>query len=689
MDDQDVPDEEMLQQTQEAGSGTQPTSQPEPDPYKDYWAYLSPCLSQTIKRVWLHRSQQVVTVGRHKDNNVVFEGFKISNRHAIIRWNGLENASAIVTIEDMSSNGTFIDGEKIGKGQQRLLKDGNEVAFGVSTRSTENDGLYDYRFMFRDLVSNVKKRRLEQMYDLHNELGKGSFATVYKALHRATGDWVAVKVIHETKRQNGPSGAATASDATRTRSTREIDVMSSLRHPNICALREVFWNTNGSMDLVLELVEGGDLLDFILTRNGLTEDLAKHITYQMCQALAYIHEKGIAHRDLKPENVLLTKDVPPIVKVADFGLAKIVNEQTRLKTMCGTPSYLAPEVVTQQNNSGYDSLVDSWSVGVILFSMCTNTTPFIEPSVEDLKTRIAERQIEWSQLESLGLSREAVDFVRRLLEYNPRDRMKLSDALEHPWLQGYVFAHPIEYPQVSRTGSTKSSLSEDASMRTAASFTGETEAVSQGFEHMKLNGSTNSAFVPGFAPTEGKEVGAGRLYGSQTPPGLTQHKKGELRRRADVLQEAVETDQPLVEPSQEMIEYVQSQESDLYRPASQPNATASGSGSGLPTPTNGKGPNKRVHSELTPLSEDMEDNAGSRPSEASSPLSSVDDLPVVESEPLRKKGRSAKDTETPSKAARSTVKATTTATARKVKAKPDSADAKQTPVATRRSTRKR
>ncbi|KAJ6498736.1 kinase-like domain-containing protein [Mycena sanguinolenta] len=682
MDDQDVPDEEMLQQTQEEDSGTQPTSQPEPSQtHKEFWGYLSPCLSQTLERVSLHRSQQVITIGRHEEfNMVVFPGFKISNRHAIIRWNGLENSSAIVTIEDISTNGTFINGEKIGKGNQRLLKEGNEIAFGSTARFTENNGLYDYRYMFRDLVSNVKKRPVEELYDIHNELGKGSFATVYKALHKASGDWVAVKVINETKRQNGPSGTATTSDA-RPRPNREIDVMNSLRHPNICELREVFYNANGGMDLVLELVEGGDLLDFILSRNGLTEDLAKHITYQLCQALAYIHEKGIAHRDLKPENVLLTTDDPPIVKVADFGLAKIVDEQTRLKTMCGTPSYLAPEVVTQQNNSGYDSLVDSWSVGVILFSMCTNTTPFIEPSVEDLKTRIAERQIEWTQVQTVGLSPEAVDFLRCLLEYNPRDRMKLSDALEHPWLQGYVFAHPIKYPEVTRTGSSKSSLSEDVSMRTAdrLSFTGEAEAVSQGFEHMKLNGSTSSAFTPGFAPTEGTE-------------------KGELRRRADILQEAVETDQPLIEPSQEMINYVQSQESDLYRPESQPNATASGSG--LPTPTNGtpnangKGPNKRVHSELTPLPEEMEDDTGSRLSEASSPLSSVGDLPdVAESEPLRKKGRSAEDTETPSKTATrakrgSTAKATATPTARKGKAKPDSnADAAQTPVATRRSTR--
>lgn len=120
---------------------------------------------------------------------------------------------------------------------------------------------------------------------------------------------------------------------------------------------------------------GGEIAAYLLWRHGLIK------RYQ------YIHNKGIAHRDLKPENVLLTRDDPPIVKVADFGLAKVVDSLTALRvcqtisplssvyssiflqTMCGTPSYLAPEVVNQVQNEGYSHLVDSWSVGVIVFSM--------------------------------------------------------------------------------------------------------------------------------------------------------------------------------------------------------------------------------------------------------------------------------------------------------------------------------
>ncbi|KAJ6538801.1 Pkinase-domain-containing protein [Mycena vulgaris] len=684
------PPEDDVQQTQEDDQvHTQPLTQPdESQPNDNLWGYLNPCLSRTIARVELYKDNLETTLGRNTANKVVFAGYKISNYHAVIRWNGQYNNDSVVTIEDISSNGTFINGEKIGKGQQRILKDGNEVAFGMSAISKEDDGLFDYRFIFRDLVSGIVKRALYNSYDMSIELGKGSFATVYKALHMSSGEWVAVKVIHETKRQPQAPQPTTASEAARVgrglTSSREINIMETLQHPNICRLREVFWNTNGGIDLVLELVEGGDLLDFILTHNGLHEPMAQHLTYQLCQALSYIHGKGITHRDLKPENVLLTRDDPPIVKVADFGLAKIVDSMTMLKTMCGTPSYLAPEVVTQQNNSGYDSLVDSWSVGVILFSMLTNTNPFIESSVEDLKARIRDRHIDWTTLEMLrfpdreggyyGLTTEVQDFIRRLLAFDPRQRMKLSEALNHPWLKNYNFCYKdkINYASIAR-----GSLSEDVSMRTAdqLSFSqpSETDAVSQGFEHLKLNGSSRAVLPSANGhsdPDADVETTAGGRSKSTTP-GLPRKdlKRGALQRRSEVLQHAADTDGRLVEPSWEMVNYAQSQSQDsdveLYAP----------SGSGA-TPTNGnastngkeKGPNKRVHSELTPLPEE-EDAAG-----ASSPLSSVSDSPA----PMRKKGRSA-----PPAAAGTPSKKRGTS-ARKVKAKVE-----ETPAATRRSTRAR
>ncbi|KAJ7681970.1 hypothetical protein DFH06DRAFT_1075569 [Mycena polygramma] len=554
----------VIQEEEEAGS-IQPLTQPEDDDFEQkLWGYLSPCLSRRVQRVNLFRTAQEYTIGRNLDNMVILSGLKISNFHAVLKWNGLENAAAVVQIEDTSSNGTYINGENIGKGQQRLLKDGNEIAFGSPYKSLEDGGLYDYRFIFRALVSGAVKRALYNSYDISTELGKGSFATVYKALHRRSGEWVAVKVIHETHRH---SPTNTASDVAQLNQSRELTLMKDLHHPSICQLREVFWNANGSIDLVLELVEGGDLLDLILIKGGLSEAMSKHITYQLCQALAYIHQKGITHRDLKPENVLLTKDNPPIVKVADFGLAKVVSSLTMLRTMCGTPSYLAPEVVTQQNSSGYDSLVDSWSVGVIEFSMLTNTTPFIESSVTDLRARTASRDIDWSQLEELYLTEEAIDFVRLLLDFNPRERMTMADALQHRWLINYIFAYPnIAYPDIVGVPSFAATHAlarngEDVSMRPASSM--EAEAVSQGSEDLLLNGSSNSALLTSTNANGTAEMGPlpfdtnGRsqeegVGGRLTPPGLTLHKKSALQRH----NEEAEARHRLLAPSWEMVSFM-------------------------------------------------------------------------------------------------------------------------------------
>ncbi|KAJ7084079.1 SMAD/FHA domain-containing protein, partial [Mycena belliarum] len=237
-------DEEESVQTQEDSQSTQPTQTKN----ELVWGYLNPCVSQLLELIYLLRETTAIGVGRNDENHIVLPGYKISNFHAIIRWNGEESNESLITIEDMSSNGTFINGVKIGKGKKRLLKDGDEVAFGVSKVSRDEEGLYDYRYIFRDLVSGVIKRELYNSYDMSVELGKGSFATVYKALHISSGEWVAVKVIHETKRHTGSAAPDNGQ-------SREITIMQTLRHPNICLLREVFWNANGSIDLVLELSE--------------------------------------------------------------------------------------------------------------------------------------------------------------------------------------------------------------------------------------------------------------------------------------------------------------------------------------------------------------------------------------------------------------------------------------------------
>lgn len=181
--------------------------------------------------------------------------------------------------------------------------------------------------MFRFTASGPPRDGLWAHYDLSHELGTGTFATVHKALSRRTGQFVAVKRIRSNKLaapldpNRGEDRSVDAAANNRGASfAREIQILRDLRHPNICQLIETFWTEteisksnrsshsgegtltrSAHVALVLELIEGGDLLEYILERGGLDETASRFITYQLCDALAYIHGQGVAHRDLKPE----------------------------------------------------------------------------------------------------------------------------------------------------------------------------------------------------------------------------------------------------------------------------------------------------------------------------------------------------------------------------------------------------
>jgi len=580
----DDANEDSQEQTQSTQQASQPVNT---DLDGHLWGYLQPC-SSALTRIDFWKIHPRYTIGRNiQENQVVLPGFKISNLHCTITWDGKDSHPSNVVVLDLSSNGTFINGVKIGKNQTRILREGHEIAFGTTVPQPANGGLEDYRFVYRHTAAGPPTTGLYAHYDLSTELGKGSFATVMKAISRATGKWYAVKMIHD-KSVRSPGEQHHGQNSRRAAFAREISIMENLKHPNICELKEVFYQEdNNDISLVLELVEGGDLLEHILSRNGLPEQETKHITYQMCDALAYIHARGVAHRDLKPENVLLTRDDPPIVKVADFGLAKAVDSLTMLRTMCGTPSYLAPEVVKQDNGEGYDNVVDSWSVGVIVFSMLTNTSPFIDDDTQrDIRIRIAERRIDWTALVNpdAGFSLQVQDFVRCLLEEDPKRRMTMQASLSHAWLQSYMPIDRRLSSSIPTDYSMMPSLPEDGSF-----------PVNQDFRNMQIQ-------PPGF-----QDASASGIPGAypNTSAGINREdsKVMPLQRRSHVLSQAAEDGKPLVEPSWEMVAAATAQDH-------------------VAGPSNSsKGQNKRVHSELTPLSEEASMDNGA---DGLSPLSEVE-----------------------------------------------------------------
>jgi len=167
-------------------------------------------------------------------------------------------------------------------------------------------------------------------YELSKIIGRGAFSVVHLAIHKKTGDQVAVKIIDKT--------VANAEEDEK-RFKNEVAILKKVRHPNIIALIDIF-ETDSNLYLVMELVTGGELFDKIVEKTQYTERNAAGLVNKMLSAVEYLHENNIAHRDLKPENLLLKAGDDTEVMLSDFGLSKIVGENARLETACGTPYYV-------------------------------------------------------------------------------------------------------------------------------------------------------------------------------------------------------------------------------------------------------------------------------------------------------------------------------------------------------------
>ncbi|KAK7321419.1 hypothetical protein VNO77_32045 [Canavalia gladiata] len=259
-------------------------------------------------------------------------------------------------------------------------------------------------------------------YDLGRLLGCGAFAKVYHARNVETGQSVAVKVISKKK----VLGTGLASNV-----KREISIMSRLHHPNIVRLHEVL-ATKTKIYFILEFVKGGELFNKI-SKGRFSEDLARRYFQQLISAVGYCHARGVFHRDLKPENLLL--DEHGNLKVSDFGLSA-VKDQTRvdglLHTLCGTPAYVAPEILGKK---GYDGAkVDVWSSGIILFVLVAGYLPFNDPNLMVMYKKIYKGQFRCPRWFSVDLRR----FLSRLLDTNPETRITIDEIVRDPWFKkGY------------------------------------------------------------------------------------------------------------------------------------------------------------------------------------------------------------------------------------------------------------
>uniref|UniRef100_A0A0E0CGL0 non-specific serine/threonine protein kinase n=1 Tax=Oryza meridionalis TaxID=40149 RepID=A0A0E0CGL0_9ORYZ len=305
-------------------------------------------------------------------------------------------------------------------------------------------------------------------YRVGRTIGAGTFAKVRLAVDADTGATVAVKVIDKRMviRNNLMYQVK-----------REITAMKLLNHPNIVKIYEVI-ATKTKICLVMEYVSGGQLSDKLSYLKRLDEKEAKKYFYQLIDAVDYCHRRGVYHRDLKPENLLV--DNQGNLKVSDFGLSVLKKPGQFLSTSCGSPCYVAPEVIQHKSYDG--AAADVWSCGVILFELLAGYLPFQDCSLTNLYRRISRDQFVFPQ----WLSVPQKKIIIRILDPSPITRAKISDIFDNKWLQDH--SNPsarIENDDdcdVIEEASTDSDSSHNTEVKEAEEMTAETDRFINAFQ---------------------------------------------------------------------------------------------------------------------------------------------------------------------------------------------------------------
>lgn len=273
-----------------------------------------------------------------------------------------------------------------------------------------------------------------ERYEIGRHLGQGNFAKVYYARNLISGQGVAIKIIDKDK---------VSRVGLMVQIKREISIMRLVRHPNVLKLFEVM-ASKSKIYFVLEYAKGGELFNKI-TKGKLSEDAARKYFHQLISAVDYCHSRGVYHRDLKPENLLL--DENENLKVSDFGLSALA-ESTRqdglLHTTCGTPAYVAPEVLSRR---GYDGAkADIWSCGVILFVLVAGFLPFHDTNLIEMYRKISRAEYRCPRPFSVELK----DLLYKILDPDPSTRASISRIKRSAWYRKPIEANALKIKHETR-----------------------------------------------------------------------------------------------------------------------------------------------------------------------------------------------------------------------------------------------
>lgn len=385
------------------------------------------------------RNPNGIIIGRLLLCDLKINGSDVSSRHCrmvILYSDGKE----YVTVVDMLLNGLFVNGEKLGLNGKRVLQSGDKLEFAKA------GGVYIFRYI-RDAEAETKATFFDD-YILGDQLGLGHYAVVKEARERATGEVVAVKIFHPKKQLLNQE-----SDQNDQRLDQEMELLLLICHPNIVKFKgryvEPISDTAVTNYLVLEKMNLGELFQRIINKGKLGQLETREIFKQILSGLHYLHTNHIIHRDIKPENILL--DITPTthpdqrphgpwdegeldvkVKIADFGLAKFIGELQFTHTLCGTPAYVAPEVLTKNRN--YTTKVDVWLAGVLLYVCLCGFPPFSEelapPSMREQITsgRFNFYSPYWDEIHDYAL-----DVIAKMLVVDSDSRYTVEDVQHHAW----------------------------------------------------------------------------------------------------------------------------------------------------------------------------------------------------------------------------------------------------------------
>ena len=253
-------------------------------------------------------------------------------------------------------------------------------------------------------------------YILSSTIGKGTFSKVKLGIHLPTQKKVAIKILDREKIKD---------ESDLERISREIHILTVLRHPNIAQLYETI-TSERHIYIVMEYIEGKDLFQYIYSLQRLSELKSSQLFRQLIACLEYIHTLGIVHRDIKPENILLNKQ-KTILKLVDFGLSNSYKHGDLLKTACGSPCYAAPEMISGKEYNGLYS--DLWSCGVVLYCMLVGKLPFDDEDIKVLYYNIKSANYYMPPF----LSNISQDILRKILTTNPKRRISLQELKKHPF----------------------------------------------------------------------------------------------------------------------------------------------------------------------------------------------------------------------------------------------------------------